>query len=174
MINWKAAALLLAAAAIGAPQSRAYAQRCTTCVAEDTTMHTHVAPALGLRAGAPQKASVAVGAVYGVEWQSDGRDHSRNVGLFVEPGLSGGRASIAYIDHGYGSFGSGFAVAASVLRTWNDPWWAHENVTYVGGEVTLWPILFVGPRVGVFRSVGNGAINSPKRWMVTLDFGFGL
>jgi hypothetical protein len=175
MTKWNApaaviAAVVLLSACVARPVA---AQRCRGCVPEDTLPRTHIVPGFGLRVGAPQKASVALGVVLGEDWQSNGRDHSRNVGLFAEPGLSGGRASVAYISHGYGSFGSGFAIGPSVLRTWRDPWWARENVTYVGGEITVWPIVFVGPRVGLFRSVGTNDL-SPKRWMVTFDFGFGL
>ena len=115
----------------------------------------HVVPALGLRFGTPQKASAALGVVLGEDWQKDGRDHSRNVALFAEPGLRRGRASLAYVGHGYGSFGSGFGVAATVLRTWSDPWQLERNSTYVGGEVIVWPILFVGPRIGLFRNVSS-------------------
>jgi hypothetical protein len=175
MLNWKTpAALTLAAAALFAPCVTASAQRCRSCVAEDTVPRTHVVPGFGFRVGAPQKASIAAGIVVGEDWQTNGHDHSRNVGLFAEPGLAGGRASLAYIDHGYGSFGSGFGVAASVLRTWDDPWWAKQNVTYAGGEVILWPIVFIGPRIGVFRAVGATGAGLAKRWLVTFDFGFGL
>lgn len=174
MLNWKTPALTFAIAASLAPFSAAHAQRCRSCVAEDTTHRTHLSPALGLRVGAPQKVSAAAGIVVGEEWQTNGRDHSRNVSLFAEPGMSGGRASLAYFDHGYGNFGSGFGIAASALRTWNDPWWAKENVTYVGGELIIWPIVFAGPRIGVFRAVGTTGAGLAKRWLVTFDFGFGL
>ena len=89
---------------------------------EDTTTRFHVLPALGVQVGAPQKASVALGIVVGEDFVRNGRDHSRNVALFAEPGIAAGRASLAYVSHGYGSFGSGFGVAATVLRTWKDPW----------------------------------------------------
>lgn len=164
----------LAALALIIPLASLSAQRCRGCVAEDTVPRVHVLPALGVRVGAPQKASFAIGLLVGEDWQSNGRDHSRNVGVFAEPGVSGGRGSLAYIHHGFGSFGSGYAVAASVLRTWNDPWWSKPNVTYVGGDLILWPIVFIGPRVGVFRSVGTTGSGLAKRWLVTFDFGFGL
>ncbi|HEX4684719.1 MAG TPA: hypothetical protein VH277_18520 [Gemmatimonadaceae bacterium] len=150
----------------------ARAQACRTCQTEDTTPRGHIWPALGIHAGAPQKASAALGVVVGETWQRNGREHARNIALFAEPGLSAGRASIAYVDHGYGSFGSGFGVAATLLRTWNDPWVAKENVSYVGGEIILWPIVFTGPRVGVFRSVSGPAGSS--RWFVGVDLGIGL
>ena len=140
--------------------------------AEDTTHRTHILPALGLHVGAPQKASLALGVIVGEDWQKNARDHSRNIALFVEPGLSAGRASVAYVDHGYGSFGSGFAIAGTVLRTWRDPWYARENATYAGGEIILWPILFVGPRMGLFRSVAGNATS--KKWFLSIDFGIGL
>ncbi len=139
---------------------------------EDTLPRGHVVPAFGVHVGAPQKASAAIGVLLGEDWQKNGREHSRNVALFVEPGLGAGRASLAYVDHGYGSFGSGFGVAGTVLRTWKEPWTVKPNVTYAGAELILWPIVFVGPRVGLLRSIGNTAAD--KRWIISLDFGFGL
>ena len=174
MRMWKVGALAIAVggAALVVPRSQAHAQRCPTCAPEDTARRTHVSPALGIHVGMPQKASVALGIVVGEEWQQDAHDHSRNIAVFAEPGLSGGRASVAYVDKGYGSFGSGFGLAATALRTWKDPWGAKENVTYAGGEVILWPILFIGPRIGLFRSVA-GTVGS-KKWLVSIDFGIGL
>src|SRR5215211_7210731 len=146
-------------------------QRCPGCkTGEDTVRHTRVLPAIGLHVGVPQKASAALGIVIGETWQQNGRDHSRNIALFGEPGLSAGRASIAYVNHG--SFGSGFGIAASALRTWKEPWTVKPNMTYVGGDVLIWPIVFVGPRIGVFRSVGGDA--TTKKWFVSFDIGIGL
>jgi hypothetical protein len=173
-MNWKAAGFAIAvggAASLG-PAATLGAQRCQGCTPEDTITHFHVSPGLGLRFGTPQKASAALGMLVGVDWQKDHRDHSRKGAIFVEPGLSAGRASIAYVDHGYGSFGSGFGIAATALRTWEDPWGAKQNASYLGGEVILWPIVFVGPRVGLFRSVA-GDVGS-KKWFFSIDFGIGL
>jgi hypothetical protein len=157
--------LLLAAAPVAA-------QRCTRCSPEDTLPRSHVVPAFGIHVGAPAKASVAVGVVLGEDWQKNGRDHSRNVALFAEPGLGAGRASLAYVNHGFGSFGSGYGIAATVLRSWKDPWGVKANVTYVGAEALVWPIVFVGPRVGLFHAVSGPETN--RKWFLSLDFGFGL
>jgi hypothetical protein len=172
-MNWKAAgfAIAVGGAASFGPTATLRAQACQGC-SQDTTARLHVAPALGLRFGEPQKASFAAGLLVGVDWQGTHHDHSRNGTIFLEPGLSAGRASIAYVDHGYGSFGSGYGIAATLLRTWEDPWAAKENSTYVGGEVILWPIVFVGPRVGLFRSI-SGEAKSGK-WLFSIDFGIGL
>ena len=174
MMNWKHAglAIVVGGAASFVPRSSAGAQRCRTCAGEDTVRRMHIGPALGLHVGTPQKASIALGVVVGEDWQQDKRDHSRNIAIFAEPGLSGGRASIAYVDHGFGSFGSGFGVAGTVLRTWKDPWTARENATYAGGEIIVWPIVFLGPRVGLFRSIAGNPTS--KKWFVSLDFGIGL
>ena len=124
-------------------------------------------PALGLRAGIPQKASVAVGLVAGKNYRE--RGHTEDVALYVEPGLSAGRASLGYIN-GFGNMGSGFGVAGTVMRTWKDPVNLATNATYVGGELWVWPMFFSGPRVGVFRRI-TGTSNG---WFLTADFGFGL
>ena len=93
-------------------------------------------------------------------------------GAAAEPGLAAGRASLAYVEGGYGHFGSGFGVAATLLRTWKDPLTAKPNMSYVGGEVLLWPIVFIGPRVGLFHTVSGNETN--KRWFVSLDLGIAL
>lgn len=148
------------------------AQRCPGCAAEDTVPRTHILPGFGVHVGTPEKASVTLGVVLGEEWQQNGRDHTRNVALLGEAGLGAGRASIAYLRHGYGSFGSGFGIAGAVLRTWRDPWTVRENMTYAGGELILWPIVFVGPRIGLFHSVAGSGATRP--WFVSFDFGIGL
>jgi hypothetical protein len=165
----RSAAALAAMACLTAPISLR-AQQCRGCVGEDTVPHMHIIPALGIHAGTPQKVSAAIGVGLGVEWQKDGRDHSRNVALFAEPGVSAGRASLAYVDNG--KFGSGFGVAATVLRTWHEPWTVKPNMTYVGGDILLWPIVFMGPRVGVFRRIAGDATS--KKWFFSLDLGIGL
>jgi hypothetical protein len=164
-------AIVVGSAALLVPGGPAGAQRCATCATEDTTHRTHVLPALGLRVGTPQKASFALGVVVGEDWQQNAHDHSRNIAIFAEPGLSAGRASLAYVDHGYGSFGSGFGVAGTVLRTWKDPWGAKDNLTYAGGELIFWPVVFIGPRVGLFRSISGGG---GGRWFASIDIGIGL
>ena len=173
MMNWKAAGLMIAVAGPAAFAPRvARAQSCPTCTPDNSPRRFHIAPALGLHAGTPQKASVALGVLVGEEWRQDSRDHARNIAVFAEPGLSAGRASIAYVDHGYGSFGSGFGIAGTVMRTWKDPWTVADNMTYAGGEVILWPIVFIGPRIGFFRSIAGTA--TTKKWFISLDVGIGL
>ncbi len=85
--------------------------------------------------------------------------------------MSAGRGSIAYVSHGFGGFGSGFAVGPSVMRTWKDPWTVRDNATFVGADLALWPIIFTGPRVGLYRRVSG---LEPRRWFVSFDFGIGL
>jgi hypothetical protein len=158
-------AIAVLIAALNAPDVRAQ-------IREDTLPRTHVLPALGLRFGTPQKASAALGIVVGQDWQKNGRDRSRHVALFAEPGVSAGRASFAYVSHGYGTFGSGLVLAGTFLRTWNDPWTVRENQSYVGGEAILWPIVFIGPRVGLCRNVSSN--ERSRHWFVSFDFGIGL
>lgn len=164
------ATLLLIATALATP-AVARAQRCRTCQ-QDTLAHMHIWPAIGVHAGIPQKASAAIGVLVGTDWQRNGHDHSRNVALFAEPGFSAGRASLAYVQGGFGHFGSGIGIAATVLRTWKDPLTVKPNMSYAGGEVLLWPIVFVGPRIGLFHAVSGS--ETDKKWFVALDLGIGM
>src|SRR3954469_10189102 len=139
--------------------------RCPSCL-DSVSGEWHMLPALGLRAGIPQKASAALGLVTGKNYRE--RGHSEDVALYVEPGLSAGRASLGYIN-GAGNMGSGLGVAATVLRTWKDPINMPTNATYVGGEVWAWPAFFIGPRIGGFRKITG----TSRGWYFTADFGFG-
>jgi len=161
--RWATAFLFVVAA-----QTPAMAQGvvCTGC---DST-RSHVFGAVGLRVGTPQKVSAALGIVVGMEWQKYGADRSRDFALFVEPGLGAGRASLAYIK-GIGSMGSGSGIAATVLRTWAQPWSISPNTTYIGGEVLIMPLFLAGPRIGLMRRITGPNKGS---WFLVGDFGVGL
>jgi hypothetical protein len=156
------AALMCAAV----PAALAAQNRCPSCM-DSVSGDWHMLPALGLRAGIPQKASAALGLVTGKNFRE--RGHTEDVALYVEPGLSAGRASCGYV-HGMGNMGSGLGIAATALRTWKDPINMPENATFVGAEVWVWPIFFTGPRIGGFRKVTG----TTRGWYFTADFGFGL
>ena len=152
-------------AATNAVAARAQ-NRCPSCT-DSVNGKWHMLPALGLRAGIPQKVSAAVGIVTGKNYSEKG--HTEDLALYVEPGLASGRASLGYIT-GFGNMGSGFGFAATGMRTWKDPLNLATNSTYLGGELWVWPVFFSGPRIGVFRKI-TGATHG---WFFTADFGFGL
>lgn len=140
--------------------------RCPSCM-DSVSGQWHMLPALGLRGGIPQKASAAVGIVTGKNYREKG--HTQDVALYVEPGLSAGRASLGYIS-GFGNMGSGWGLAGTAMRTWKEPINFPNNTTFVGGELWVWPGFFVGPRLGIFRRI-TGAT---RGWYLSADFGFGL
>ena len=139
---------------------------CPSCV-DSVTGDWHMLPAAGLRVGIPQKMSAALGIVAGKNFRESG--HTEDATVYVEPGISAGRATIGYLS-GFGNMGSGFGIGASAMRTWKTPWLVRTNQTYFGGEAWLWPIFFSGPRVGLFREMTG----TKHGWFFTADFGFGL
>lgn len=140
--------------------------RCPSCV-DSVSGEWHMMPALGLRAGIPQKVSAALGLRVGRNYRESGR--TDDLAVYVEPGLSAGRASIGYLS-GFGNMGTGLGVAATALRTWKDPINLSTNTTFIGGEAWVWPAFFGGPRVGLFRQTTG----TKRGWYLTADFGFGL
>jgi hypothetical protein len=140
--------------------------RCPSCM-DSVSGRWHMLPALGLRAGIPQKLSAALGIVTGRNYREKG--HSDDIALYVEPGLSAGRASLGYMS-GFGNMGTGFGIAGTAMRTWKDPINLATNATYVGGELWVWPLFFSGPRIGAFRKITGVT----RGWYFTADFGFGL
>jgi hypothetical protein len=146
--------------------STAAAQNCSSCV-DSVTGQWHLVPALGLRAGTPQKLSGAFGLVAGQNSRESGRTHDMTV--YVEPGLSAGRATLGYLS-AFGNMGAGYGVGATVIRTWRDPLTVPDNATFIGGEAWVWPLFFSGPRIGLFRQMTG----TKHGWFFTADFGFGL
>ena len=134
---------------------------------DSITGQWHMLPALGIRAGVPQKISAALGVVAGKNYRETG--HTEDLAIYAEPGISAGRATLAYVS-GFGNMGAGYGVGATALRTWKTPWMLRTNATYVGAEAWLWPIFFSGPRMGVFREITG----TKHGWFLTADFGFGL
>jgi hypothetical protein len=156
-VRLRSVPLFAAACALALVQRPVVAQgACTGC---DST-RSHVFPALGLRVG---------GVVAGMEWKKYGSDRSRDVALFVEPGLGAGRLSAGYIN-GIGSMGSGYGFAVTALRSWSQPWSVPKNATYVGGELLILPLYLAGPRIGLFRNVSTGG----GRWYFVADLGVGM
>ena len=139
---------------------------CSGCI-DSVSGRWHMMPGVGLRAGTPQKLSAAVGFVAGRNYRETG--HNEDIAIYVEPGISAGRATLGYLSS-FGNLGSGFGVGATAMRTWRSPWTLRTNTTYVGGEAWLWPIFFSGPRLGVFREITG----TKHGWFLTADFGFGL
>src|SRR5512140_3605240 len=141
---------MLAVAAVALFAATANAQtECSSCI-DSVTGRMHVLPAVGIRVGTPQKISAALGVVAGLNYRESG--HTQDVTVYVEPGVSAGRATLGYVS-GFGNMGAGYGLGATVLRTWRTPWTLRTNTTYVGGETWLWPIFFSGPRIGVFREI---------------------
>jgi hypothetical protein len=132
------------------------------------TMHIH--PAVGIRVGAPQRISAALGIVTGADYHSAAHPRSPDVVAYIEPGWSAGRVSLGIVTP-LGNLGTGWGATATVLRTWNEPWTLVENRTYVGAELSGWAVFFVGPRIGLFHAItGPG----PRGWYFTGDIGIGL
>jgi len=153
------------------------AQDCIGCEEDTVPRKTLILPALGARFGVPEKVSGAIGLVAGYEWRSNGHLHTRDFALFVEPGVGASRASLVYM--AARNFGSGVGIGATVLRTMDDTWTHGTNAfafppstTLVGGEVLVWPIFLVGPRIGVFHRLNS--VPGAGRWFISADFGFGL
>jgi hypothetical protein len=165
------AAALVALVVASAPLAAQVCRDCPVTARDSASMTSHIFPALGLRVGSPQKISGALGLVMGTEWTKGGKDRTRDAAIFIEPGLSAGRVSAAFLT-GFGNLGSGFGIAATALRTWKDPWTLPENTTYVGGEVIVWPVVLFGPRLGLFRRLSGD--NRSGRWFLSADIGFGL
>ena len=125
-----------------------------------------VSPAFGLHYGSPMRISGTLGVIIDLDKKSlDG------ILLVAEPGQKGIEFSAGYLKM-IGRFGSGVSVRASALHTYDDPWEANPQTTYLGGEVHWMVVLGVGGRAGLFKR----ASGTPGKHdtLGTLGFSIGI
>lgn len=162
------AALSIAALALAAPTTRAQSAVETSAI---DVPNVKVFPFLGVRFGVPQRFSISGGLGLNLD-PTDGPDQpSRELLLSLAPGMGAERASLTFV-HSSGRFGSGIAGGATAIRTVGRPWNAPANATYVGVDLSILPIIGIGPRLGLLRRVSNPT--DDRAWLWTLDFGFGF
>lgn len=159
--------------AMQATRARAVAVAAASA-AQDTV--THSAPRWhfdqcmgGLTYGAPFKFALAYGMGYvreseTTDWCFLG---AAKVGL-------GGASFNVGLANSLGHWGSGTAVTAGILRTFDNPLGALAKRTYVGGSVHLWPLLALGGEVGYYVPLGRDAQGERGKGMVTWSAGFGF
>ncbi len=123
----------------------------------------------GLTYGAPLKWALSYG--MGLVRESEQRDWcflgAAKVGF-------GGASFNVGIANSLGHWGSGVALTAGVLRTFNDPLGALAQRTYVGGNLHVWPLLALGGDVGYYVPIGSNAPGSKGKGMVVWSTGFGF
>lgn len=123
----------------------------------------------GLTYGAPLKFALSYG--MGLVRESETTDWcflgAAKVGL-------GGASFNVGLANSIGHWGSGTAITAGVLRTFDDPMGAVAKRTYVGGSVHLWPLLALGGEVGYFVPVGSDAPGTKAKGIITWSAGFGF
>ena len=133
---------------------------------EDGGLSPRVTPAFGLHYGSPMRISGAVGVIIDLN-----KKNLDGILLLVEPGQKGIEFSTGYL-HTFSRFGSGISVRASALHTYDDPWEANPQTTYLGGELHWMVVVGIGGRAGFFRRVtGNPGAHDT---IGTLGFSIGL
>ncbi len=125
-----------------------------------------VTPAFGLHYGSPMRISGALGVIIDLNKRSlDG------ILLVAEPGQKGIEYSVGYLRM-IGRFGSGVSIRASALHTYEAPWEANPQTTYLGGELHWMVVLGVGGRAGLFRrATGTPGTHDT---LATLGFSIGI
>ena len=136
----------------------------------DTGSSWNYEPCLGgLNYGAPYKLAISYGGGFVRESDADicvpviGR-----IGL----GAMGVSTGIALSS---GPFGSGLAVTAGVLRSFNSPLDALPNRNHAGVSLHLWPLLGLGGEIGLYQRLGKDtepASRSRKLLVWSAGFGF--
>jgi hypothetical protein len=89
-------------------------------------------------------------------------------------GLGGASMNIG-LANSIGHWGSGAALTAGFLRTFDDPLKATAKRNYVGASLHVWPVLALGGEIGYYTRLGNDPVGlGTKRGMVTWSAGFGF
>lgn len=124
----------------------------------------------GLTYGAPLKWALA----YGMGYVRESTTSDWCVLGAAKVGLGGASLNVG-IANSLGHFGSGAALTAGVLRTFDNPLRATAKRTYVGASLHLWPLLALGGEVGVYTRVGKDPASvTAGRRLIAWSTGFGF
>ncbi|HYW31710.1 MAG TPA: hypothetical protein VE869_09405 [Gemmatimonas sp.] len=89
-------------------------------------------------------------------------------------GFGAARGTIG-IGRSNGPLGSGVALSGGVMRTFGGAWGATPRRTYVGGGITVWPVLGLGAEIGYYVRLGDEAgASTRQRRILTWSAGFGF
>jgi hypothetical protein len=124
----------------------------------------------GLTYGAPFKWALS----YGMGFVRDSPTSDWCVLSAAKVGLGGASINLG-LANSIGHWGSGAALTAGFLRTFDDPLKATAKRNYVGASVHVWPIVALGGEVGYYTRIGKdpAGLTTP-RGMVTWSTGFGF
>ncbi len=129
-------------------------------------------PTVGVKLTSPQKLSVSIG-ISGIPWGVPWGDDTGMV-FRLEPGLSGGKIHLGIRS----SFRMIFLpvmsadICASMMYTWNNPWFGLENdQTYAGVEYRGGVHLVVFS-AGVYRHIAGS--DTDHDWVLSGGAGFGF
>ncbi len=126
----------------------------------------------GLTYGQPFKLALAYGGGLVHESMTGGADICAFGAAKV--GFGAARGSIG-IGRSNGPLGSGVALAGGVMRTFDGAWGATPRRTYVGGGITVWPVLGLGAEIGYYVRLGDKAgASNRQRHIITWSAGFGF
>lgn len=124
----------------------------------------------GLTYGAPLKWALS----YGMGYVRESNSQDLCVLGAARVGFGGASANVG-IANSLGPFGSGAAVTAGLMRTFDRPLGASPRRTYVGASLHVWPLLALGGEIGVYTRVGADAAGETRgRRLVAWSFGFGF
>jgi hypothetical protein len=124
----------------------------------------------GLTYGAPLKWALS----YGMGYVRESAKQDLCVLGAAKVGFGGASANVG-IANSLGAFGSGTAITAGVLRTFDRPLSASPRRTYVGASLHVWPLLALGGEIGLYTRMGaDEAGQAHGRRLVAWSFGFGF
>lgn len=104
--------------------------------------------------GEPQRASVAVGAMYVLDRSGDLAKWSGILGI-VEPGVRAGKLRLGYGSSS--SFGAGISGTLAALYHWGGGEWSQPGRVHVGGELHL-SLMYIDVGLGWYQAVQAGKL----------------
>ena len=123
----------------------------------------------GLTYGAPLKWALS----YGMGWVRESEQRDWCFLGAAKMGFGGASLNVG-LANSLGHWGSGVALTAGVLRTFNDPLGALAKRTYVGGNLHVWPLLALGGDVGYYVPIGRDAPDTKGKGLLVWSTGFGF
>lgn len=125
--------------------------------------------------GTPDRWSITSRYIHEMEKERNGKTWLHNLGLFLSPGVSGGRLGVDYLviytPDSWGDFALLGDLRAVLLRTWGNPLSTSSDATFAGAEFKICLSFLLNVSAGYYSPIENTNENISPFWGFHLGVG---
>lgn len=123
-----------------------------------------IMPIISIEWGQPDRWSITSRYIHNFDKEKKGRTWHNNAGVFLSPGISGGRLGVGYLGIYSPASMRDFSIFSELrgvlLRTWGNPLSTSSNTTFAAAEIKISLFGFLNSSAGYYSPITNENIKS--------------